>query len=234
MLNTGHHSTARAVEHHIHKAEEVLGHTVALHCTRIVGTEAREFFGADTLEEENPEDLAAIAGAVHNTGILAEDMRDTVAEMAVQIGSDSRDQDQWVDEWYRIGFVCLEKQLVYYHLPQKVRYHQCQDRQHPELCQSAPTASLLFCPGFLLQRSCLCCQRSWPGYWEVHHGYGLDLADSGERCGSCHVSRYLILGGHSGSLLYRVANVPNAQQHCTCYYATRSDDLGGQDDGMLG
>lgn len=98
-------------------AEEVLDHTVALHCIRIPEIEAREDFGADTLEEEDPEDLVAIAGAAHNTGVLAEDTTDTVAEAAVQVGLDSRNQGQWVDEWYRIGFVCLEKQLVYYHLP---------------------------------------------------------------------------------------------------------------------
>ena len=100
----------------MHKAEEVLDHTVALHCIHSPGTEAREGFGADTSEEEDPEDLVAIAGAVHKTGVLAEDTTDTVAEVAVQVGLDSRNQGQWADEWYRIGFVCLEKQLVYYHL----------------------------------------------------------------------------------------------------------------------
>ena len=104
------------MEHHIHKAEEVLDHTVALHCIRIPGTEAREGFGADTLEED-PEDLVAIVGAVHNTVVLAEDTTGTVAEVAVQVGLDSRNPGQWVDEWYQIGFACLEKQLVYYHLP---------------------------------------------------------------------------------------------------------------------
>ena len=117
IFNTDHHSTAQAVEHHIHKAGEVLDHTVALHCIRIAGTEARGSFGADTLEEEDSEDPIAIAGAVHNTGVLAEDTTDTVAEVAVQVGLDSRNQGQWVDECYRIGFVCLEKQLVDYHLP---------------------------------------------------------------------------------------------------------------------
>ena len=95
----------------------MVDHTVALHCIRIPETEAREGFGADTLEEEDPEDLVAIAGAAHNTVILAEDTTDTVAEVAVQVGLDSRHQGQWVDVWYRIGFVCQEKQLVYYHLP---------------------------------------------------------------------------------------------------------------------
>lgn len=99
------------VEHHIRKAGEVLDHTVVPRCIRIPGTEATEGFGADTSEVEDPEDLVAIAG------VLAEDTTDTVAEVAVQLGSDNRDQGQWVDEWYRIEFVCLEMQLVYYHLP---------------------------------------------------------------------------------------------------------------------
>ena len=95
-------------------------------------------------------------------------------------------------------------------------------------------ASLLFCPGFLLRRNSPCCRRNCSYYSEVHHDYDLCLAGSGLRCGSFHVSRYLILGGDSGLTLYRVWNVPNAQQHRTSYYATHSDDLGGQDDGILG
>ena len=219
---------ALAVEHHIRKAGEVLDHTVALHCIRIQGTEATEGFGVDTLEEEDPEDLVAIAGD------LAEDTKDTVAEVAVQVGLNSKNQGRWVVEWYRIGFACLEKRRIYYHLPQQLRYHQCQDRQHLEPCQSAPMASLLFCLGFLLRRNCPSCRRSCSYYSEVHHDYDLCLAGSGPRCGSCHVSRYLILGGDSGLILYRVGNVPNAQQHRTSYYAIHSDDLGEQDDGILG
>ena len=99
------------MEHHIHKAVEVLDHTVALHCIRIPEIEATEGFGVDTLVEEDPEDLVAIAG------LLAEGTTDTVAEVAVQVGLNSQNQGQWVDEWCRIGFVCLETQLGYYHLP---------------------------------------------------------------------------------------------------------------------
>lgn len=87
------------MEHHIHKAEEVLDHTVALHYIRIPGIEAMEALGADTLEEEDFEDLVALVGAAaRNTGILPENTTDTVAEVAVQIGLHSRNQDQWVDE----------------------------------------------------------------------------------------------------------------------------------------
>ena len=111
IINTGHHSTARAVEHHIHKAEEVLDHTVALHCIRIPEIEATEGLGVGTLEEVDPGDQVAIAG------VLAEDTTDTVVEVAVQIGLNSRNQGQWADELYRIGFVCPGKQLGYYHLP---------------------------------------------------------------------------------------------------------------------
>ena len=77
------------MEHHIHKAAEVLDHTVALHYIHIPELEATAGLEADTLkEEEDPEDLVAIAG------LLAEDTTDTVAEAAVQVGLNSRNQDQ--------------------------------------------------------------------------------------------------------------------------------------------
>ena len=90
IINTDHNSTARAVEHHIHEAEEVLDHTVALHYIHIPKVEATAGLGADILkEEEDPEDLVAIAG------LLVEDTTDIVAEAAVQVvGLNSRNQDQ--------------------------------------------------------------------------------------------------------------------------------------------
>lgn len=216
------------MEHHIHKAEKVLVRTVALHCIHIPGIEATEGLEADTLKEDF-EDLIAIAR------VLAEDTTDTVAEVAVRVGLNNHIQGQKVDEWYRIGFGCLGTQLGYYPPPQQPRHHQCQDRQHLEPCQFAPMASLLFCPDFLLRRNYPCCQRNRSYHWEVHHGYDLVCSSGwGPRCGSCHVSRYLIPGGDSGLTLDRDANVPNAQQHRTSCYAIHSDDLAGRDDGIPG
>ena len=87
----GHHSTALAVEHHIHKAGEALDHMVALHYIHIPGPEAREGLEADTLEVDFG-DLVAIEE------VPAEDTKDTVADPAVQVGLNSQNQDQWVDE----------------------------------------------------------------------------------------------------------------------------------------